>query len=221
MLNKAKLWFLPALIALAACFCTACGSGDAQTSYLIKVGDIQCTKQDFKRFWEAYAAPLYANADMGALDNAYIRQTKQDAFDQFVVTALLDARAADLGISISNEELEEEVARLREDYSEDAFREALLKSAMPFELWRDALKRRLLLESVMRADLYARGEITADDVLRYGGLRGGKTRASATEVLERVYRAKAENDFKAWIQELQSTYKVEVNYDEWTAVLSE
>lgn len=202
--------------------CVGCdGQSGQKQSYLIMVGELSATKHDFESFWESYSGPIYANADIGALSAADIRQTKQNALDQFIIAMLLEARAQDLGILITNDELEAEVLKVRDEYTDAVFRETLLKAAMPYELWREGLKRQLLMERVMRADLYAHGEITPEDVERFGGLSGGKTRFNAEEVLERVYRAKAENDFQNWIKELQYRYPVLINEEEMNAVLSE
>lgn len=202
--------------------CMGCdGQSGQKQSYLIMVGELSATKHDFERFWESYSGPIYANADIGALSEADIRQTKQNALDQFIIAMLLEARAQDLGILVTNEELEAEILKVREEYTDAVFRETLLKAAMPYELWREGLRRQLLMERVMRADLYAHGEISPEDVERFGGLSNGKTRFSAEEVLERVYRAKAENDFQNWIKELQNRYMVMINEEEMNAVLSE
>lgn len=217
-----KSWLLLLLAVITILLCMGCdGQSKQKQPYLIMAGELVATTQDFKNFWESYSVPIYANADIGALSEADIRQTKHDAFDQFVITILLKARAEDLGIVISNEELEAEIGKMREEYTDMVFKETLLKAAMPYELWRESLRRRLLMEHVMRVDLYAHGEITPEDVARFGGLSGGRSKASAEEVLERVYRAKAESDFQNWIKELQNWYPVKINEEEMNAVLNE
>lgn len=216
---KKIVLFLLALMLLPAF--TACNQDNANTQdYLVRVGDVVATRNDFNRFWEAYVAPIYANADSDALSGMELRQTKQEAFDQFVITMLLQARAHDLGIMVTNEELDNEMGRMREDYTEEVFRDTLVKAAIPFDVWRDGLGRRLLMEKVMRADLYAHGEITPEDVERFGGLRSG-VKVTPEEVLERVYRAKAENDFQRWTEELQYKYPVDINFDQWLIVLND
>lgn len=251
-----KNWLLLLLTALMFLGCMGCDNQSKQKqSYLVAVGELVATKQDFKRFWESYTAPLYINADMDDLIfraglseartmvlsdpyliiellkakvnlNAFItelgrKQLKMEAFDQFLIALYIEARAEDLGIVITNEELEAEIAKVRDEYTVQVFDETLRKAAMPFEVWREDLRRRLLMETVIRVDLYAHGDITPEDVERFGGLSGGRPRASAEEVLERVYRAKAENDFHNWIKELQNWYPVMINQEEMNAVLSE
>lgn len=219
---KGLIFLLLALVlALGVCGCNSkSGHGEA---YLLQVGEeFHATKNDFKRFWEAYSAPLLANADMEAFDETNIKLAKMEAFDQFVIAMLMEARAEDLGIFISNEELEAEISKFKEEYSDDVFNDTLRKAAMYYELWRESFKRRLLMEQVMRIDLYARGEITPEDVEKYGGVNGGnKNRANPEDVLERVYRAKAEHDFQGWIQQLQTMYPVKIDYDELASILSE
>lgn len=202
---------------------TGCGGETGHGEpYLLQVGkELHATRDDFKRFWDAYSAPIYANADMAALTAVDIKQTKMEAFDQFVIIMLMEARAEDLGIAISAEDLDAEVKKLKEDYSEDVFKDTLTKAVITEDLWREGLRRRLLMENVMRADLYSRGSITPEDVENYGGLRDGRTKANPEEVLERVYRAKAENDFQNWIQHLQNLYPVTINYEELASVLNE
>ena len=253
-MKKNRLWLFLAAVMLLLCM--GCdGSSKQAQPYLLTVGELTVTKQDFKRFWESYTAPLYANADVDDLifkagideieiealsdpfliikllkakvdlrafiNKAGMKQLKMEAFDQFLVAMLIEARAHDLGIAITNEELEIEIAKVRDEYTKQVFDETLRKAAMPFDVWREDLRRRLLMETVMRADLYAHGEITPEDVERFGGLNGGKSRASAEEVLERVYRGKAESDFQNWIRELQNWYPVIINEEEMNAVLSE
>lgn len=259
-LNTKKSWILVVIAAVLMLAVTGCNNSPGHGEpYLLKVGagdeEIIATSYDFKRFWDAYSAPIYANGDVNAFFTqmgieqvrikvfsspfliikliktkadirtffieAGLKQTKREAFDQFVIAMLIEARAADLGIFISNEELEAEITKIKDEYSEAVFNETLLKTAMPKDLWSEGLRRRMLQETIMRLDLYAHGGITPEDVEEYGGLRNGRTKATAEEVLERVYRAKAENDFVNWIKKLQEYYPVEINREELASVLSE
>lgn len=210
-----------ALVLLALCCGTACNSENKKEPvYLIKVGELTATRQDFVRFWDTYFIPIFANSD--ALSQEEISATKKAAFDQFVIIMLINARARDLNIEVSKEELEAEISKLKADYTDSVFNDTLKRAVTTYEAWSEGLKRRLLMEKVMREDLYAHGEITPEDVERFGDLNSSrKSKASPEEILERIYRNKAENDFKNWTKELEAMYPVDINNEELEAVINE
>jgi len=71
--------------------------------------------------------------------------------EDLINQSLILQEAAALGLSVSPEELDQAEARIREDYPGKSFDELLLTQALDHQEWRQALKRRLLIEKTTAA----------------------------------------------------------------------
>jgi parvulin-like peptidyl-prolyl isomerase len=76
-------------------------------------------------------------------------------------------RADELHLQISSRELDEAVLDFKEDYPGTAFEDMLLKRAVQFEVWSERLKRRLLVEKVVREDVLREDSITPEEIRAY------------------------------------------------------
>jgi hypothetical protein len=80
---------------------------------------------------------------------------------------VIDRRAGELGIQLDDAELEAAIQEIKKDYPEDEFEQMLLESAIPFSLWKDRLRVRLLMEKVVDRELVQPVEITTQDIEDY------------------------------------------------------
>jgi hypothetical protein len=68
---------------------------------------------------------------------------------------------------LDDAELETAIQEIKADYPEDEFEQMLLESAIPFSLWKDRLRVRLLMEKVVDRELLQPVEITTQDIEDY------------------------------------------------------
>lgn len=54
------------------------------------------------------------------------------------------------GISLSDAALNESIRTIRRDYTDEGFREAILREYIDFDLWKQQLKKRLLVEKILK-----------------------------------------------------------------------
>jgi hypothetical protein len=135
-------------------------------------------------------------------------------------------RAEELGLKISNTELEKAVSKIKEDYPEGVFEEMFLENAVSYESWKERLKIRLLIQKTIDDEVESKIEITPDDVSNYYKEKREKEKASAdiegTEkeevIVNELKREKAEEEYQKWIKELQTKYTIEINNEAWEKI---
>jgi hypothetical protein len=195
---------------------------DQGKEVLIRVADRVMTVLDFTTAFEiakiAYDDNIKENPE--DLIDAQIR-----LLNQLTVEMILLERAEDLGVGISEGELEKAVSAIKSDYPEGEFEKTLLEYAVSYESWENRLKNRLIIDKVIEEELKNRITITAEDIAdhykkNYEGRKdeSGSTGASKdlNEMIEKqLRRIKAEESYSSWIEELKGQYVIEVNSDRW------
>jgi hypothetical protein len=137
-------------------------------------------------------------------------------------------RATELGLSVSDEELEKAVADIKKDYPEDSFEKTLLEYAVSYETWQDRLRKRLLMEKVIQQELEDQIVITSEDIAKYyeENFRAKAPDADSelnTEdinkmIIEQLRRAKLEHAYQIWINKLKQKYPIEINTVQWERI---
>jgi hypothetical protein len=137
-------------------------------------------------------------------------------------------RAAELGLTISDEEVEKAVADVKKDYPEDTFEKTLLEFAVSYETWRDRLRNRLLMEKVIDYELKELILITSEDIAKYYE-ENFKAKAPDADsemntedinkmIIEQLRREKMEQAYQTWINRLKQRYLIEINSIQWERI---
>ena len=92
---------------------------------------------------------------------------KQAYLDQVIERKILVQEARQLGIRVSQEELNQAISEIKKDYPGEGFGEKLGLKGVTLEEWKARLEEKLLAEKMIRNALYYRGEIDEKEVLRY------------------------------------------------------
>jgi hypothetical protein len=137
-------------------------------------------------------------------------------------------RAGEIDIDVTDAELEKTVAEIKSDYPAGEFEKTLLEFAVSFEAWKNRLKRRLIMDKVIDKELKNRITITSEDIAEYykQNFQGRKhdpgsapPSADINEIIvNQLRRQKAEESYKAWIDELKAKYEIEINGQLWEKV---
>jgi hypothetical protein len=102
----------------------------------------------------------------------------------------------------------------------------LLESAIPYSLWKERLKARLLMEKVIERDLAESLVITAKEIEDYYKAHeeeftvDKETPPEADlkhHIVERLRREKVEAAYPKWMEGLNDRYQVEINWELWEA----
>ncbi|MBN1931692.1 MAG: SurA N-terminal domain-containing protein [Desulfobacterales bacterium] len=228
MVTYAHKVAFPALFLVAIWSCIGCNNSGNQVDdeFLIRVGSRVITVFDFNMAFEmaktAYPHNMIRNSD--TFINAQLRLLKQIIEEQ-----LLLEYAGELHIDVSNPEVEKAVAELKRDYPEDVFNQMLLEHAVPYECWRNGLKKRLIIEKLITQELVESIAITPEEISTYDKENQAAenptsdliygTKAGDEMIKKYLRRKKAEKAYHSWINKLQKRYKIEINKAQWQKII--
>jgi hypothetical protein len=212
------------LVCVAALFICGCTGGDPDSqkdSVLIRTDRHTITLAQFER---AFEAARIAYSDERMVAPRVIREAQLRLLDQLVEETTIRRRAEELGIALTEAELEAAIDKIKADYPEDAFDQMLLESAIPYSLWKDRLRMRLLVEKVVDQELVQPLTITAREIEAYYKAHEDEfaAKADATpatdlehKIVERLRRDKVEAAYPQWVDGLRRRYEIEINWDLW------
>lgn len=219
--SMARFW--PVLF----CFLISACSGEENfgSEHLIRVGERVVTVFDFNQAFELSET----SHTFGLQDHpAQYRQAQERLLNEMTTELLMLARADELNLVVSEQELESKIAEIKADYPDETFEETLLEAAVPFEVWKQRLKVRLLLEKVIASELQNQMAITPKDIKthyeKYYKLKPDDGSAAVDEsrravdneaIIRDLRRRKAEDAYDAWLEGLKARYPVEVNVAVW------
>ena len=205
---------------------TGCKEKHSDNEYLVRVGASEVTVRDFKRNVAAAseeAFPGEAEIDMAALNDLRMR-----LLNQTIEELLICERAGQIGVILSDAELDEAVAAIKADYPDDTFTETLLENAVSFDAWKKKLGVRLLTEKVIAKELVDQVQITSEDVATYykthypeGPEENQDLESLNKRIVKHLRKQKAEQAYKAWIEKLRQEFKVDVNHNQWQRITGE
>lgn len=195
---------------------------DMGKEVLIRVADREMTVLDFNSAFEiakiAYDDNIKENPE--DLINAQIR-----LLNQLTVEMILLERAEELGIIVSEAELDKAVSAIKSDYPQGEFEKTLLEFAVSYDAWEKRLQNRLIIDKVIDEELDSRITITPEDISAFYQKNyqdrednSGSTRDSEDineAIVKQLRRIKAEESYNSWIEELRGKYEIEINRDQW------
>jgi FKBP-type peptidyl-prolyl cis-trans isomerase (trigger factor) len=209
-------------VLLAVYALSGCADPDAIQSdeYIIRLGDNVVTVSDYNKAFEI-AKAAYPHNEMR--DPTAVRNVKLRLLNQMSEEMIIQKRAKEIDITISDTEIEKAVSDIKKDYPEDVFEQFLLEYAVPYDDWEKRVKIRLLMEKVIAKELGGQIVITPDDISKYYEENGIDTEATSDQkevsqeinknIVNHIRRKKVESAYIPWIKNLQKTYTIEINND--------
>jgi len=225
MLRGCFHWGAAAVVfALIGCSGHDTGTGD---EYLIRIGERVVTVADFNRAFEI-AKTAYTHNNLQNPEDTNGAQLR--LLNQMTEELVLLQRAGELGIGVSDEELEKAIEKIRADFPDDAFEQTLLEYAVSYKSWKSGLKTRLLMEKLVQQELKDETVIQPDEVAKFyqenynnDATQSGDTRnpAAVEEIIvKQLRRVKIENAYRKWIENLRKRYTIDINKDQWNKILA-
>ena len=200
--------------------CGEKGSG-LGNEVLIRVGDRVVTVLDFNEAFEISKIAFDSTSEQA--DD--LREAQLRLLNELILEVILLERADEIGISVTDSELEKAVAAIKSDYPPGEFEETLLEFAVSYDTWESRLKTRLTMEKVIEKELENRITITPEDIAEYykKNFQGKKNESDSTPaagdineiIVKQLRREKAEESYKTWIEELKAKYEIEINNEQW------
>lgn len=220
-----KNWLLKnGLLILMIGLTTACGQIPENDQIIIRAGKSVITSEYLNQVLEI-AKTSYPNT----LSDKKTMQLREKVLAELIEEVLIMERAREMGISITDSEMETTVMKIRKDYPEDTFENMLLEQAISFSLWKKRLKKRLLIEKTIEADLKKNINITQSDIdafhQRYPEqsispignhpLKNESVRISTNRQNIKAFliKEKIETSYPEWIRGLKERYDLHVSFD--------
>ena len=201
--------------------------------YFIKVGSRTITVADFNKAFEI-AKDAYSQDNLQRPD--VVREARLRFIQQMTEEMILLQRAEELGITITDSQVEKAIRDIKKDYPDNVFQEILLEYAVPYQSWREGLKTRLIMEKVITQELGDKVEITHDDISKYyeehskdeitppdeehskDDITSPDVKAESENInniiIKILRKEKMEKAYAAWIKNLKNKYAVEINKKE-------
>ncbi len=217
------LTFIKFLLAFAAglAIVTVSGCTDQkkveQKGNIIKAGSVGISREDFVRELEIKLANYpFDIKDKPREYNAMVLDLVSDLSDE----AVLLAAAAAKGIDVSAEELESAVVDFKKDYPENSFDRMLLERAISYPVWKKRLKKDMVIQKLIMQDLVAAQEIHAEDMIAFYDRFAEQAKDQDNDnsqvmdenaLVLKLRMEKSQDVFGEWLQELQTSYPVEID----------
>lgn len=204
---------------------TLAGCSDSEhkqrDEYFVKVVDRTITVSDFNKAFKI-AKNAYPQNRIQRPDVA--QEVRLRLIQQMTEEMTLLERAEELGITMTDSQVEKALKDIKRDYPDNVFQEILLEYAIPYQSWREGLKTRLLMEKVIAQELGDKIEITHDDISKYyeEHFEADDTPPDVNEVskdtnniiIKILRKEKIEKAYTSWIKKLKKKYAVEINKKE-------
>jgi hypothetical protein len=205
--------------------CTLAGCSDVEhkqkDEYFIKLKDRIITVADFNKAFEI-AKNAYPQSEIQQPDVA--RKVRLRLIQQMTEEIILLERAEELGITMTDSQVEKAIKDIKKDYPDNVFQEILVEYAIPYRSWKEGLKTRLLMEKVITQELEDRIEITHDDISKYyeEHFKDDNTSPDVKTIskdinsiiIKILRKEKMEQAYTSWIKNLKNKYAVEINKKE-------
>jgi parvulin-like peptidyl-prolyl isomerase len=126
------------------------------------------------------------------------KRLEEEVLDSMVTDKIMYLRAQELDISISSDELEKKITEIKQDYGK-GFYQLLAQENLRYEQWKEDLKKEMLLQKLIAADVNAHVRVSEDEAEDYFNEHRDMYKAeSRVHVLQIVVRdfAKAQKIMK-------------------------
>lgn len=200
-------------------------ASDYGNEVLLRVGERVLTVHDFNEAFEISKTAYAHNIRQQSED---LRDAQMRLLNQLTVEMLILERGQELGISITDDELERAVSEIKSDYPEGEFEETLIEFAVSYDAWLNRLKTRLVMNKVIEAELKNRISISPEDISQYykKNFQGKELKSDSTQssedineaIVKQLRREKSEQAYKIWIEELKTKYAIDINSEQWDKI---
>jgi hypothetical protein len=227
-LNRCRRWFaihtgrlIWCMVLLSLSGCSRGEDAALQKTALIRSDQQIVTTGQFER---AFSVARIAYSDDPSVDPLVLQKARLRLLHQMTEEVIVRRRAEELGIVIDDQELETAIRKIKQDYPDGEFKQMLLESAVPYSLWKERFKMRLLMGKVIDQDLVSSQNITATEIETYYKAHEDEFAVDEDEVpkaalkhriIEQIRHEKVEAAYPKWINGLRKRYGVEINWALW------
>lgn len=204
-------------LAIPACSDSHSGGKD---EYLVRVEKLVLTRGAFDQAFDLAVAAYPSDA---ADAPERMEQLRVQLLEQMIEELVMEIKARDLGIEISDQELDSAIDAIKKDYPDNTFEETLLENAIPFKVWRERMRKRLLKDKIVKTRLADRVDVTPADIAQFYNRAGGADKdrpgepsnRDDTALVRQIRIQKTETAYRDWIEAAKREYPIEINETLW------
>ncbi len=150
--RRYSIFILFCILSLIVTIAPGCGdrsTHDPEDRVLVRIGGSTATVRDFHDELESDISSLSLENN----DPDSMREDRYQALTRLTDELLIMERARELGIKVGDEEVEKAAADFKKDFPDDTFEKTLIENGISYKTWKKGLRRRLLMEKVIRKDV--------------------------------------------------------------------
>jgi len=150
---------IAALLTVFLVIC-ACHRNDAFKA----VATVNGEKITLGEFRERLADALRLQEDHASLKPEESRRLREEVLNRMIDEKIMSFRAAELAISVSDDEVTKKIDEMKEGYSQDGFYEILATQGIQYDAWKGALRTRMVMEKLIAFDVGAGISVSEKEV---------------------------------------------------------
>ena len=163
---------LLAAAALAAVFASAAPArADVVSRFVMRINDEVATLRDYETLKAELEQAILNRPDLTLQQRREaLAQLGERVYRNMYEDLLLVSRARQLGIAITDQDVDDQIARIRERMElteDDAFRQALAASGLTLAQLREQTRKNLLSQTVLSREVYSKIDIDEEILRRY------------------------------------------------------
>ncbi len=160
-----KTWHILCLCVIFLLVLFSCqGVDDTAEKYVVTVNSTKIPLRDFN---ERLKRELDIIGSVSSLKKEETDRLKEEVLNELINEKVMLLRAAKLSLSVRNEELEQKISEIKKDYPNGGFERIFAKSEINYNIWKEELRKRLLLEKLVQHDVNSNTLVEEDEALAY------------------------------------------------------
>jgi len=189
--------------------------------FLIKTASMIITRSEFSEELDLKRAAYPYDIDKAP---AEYNEMVMDLVQALSEEILLVSAALDMGVVVTDQEVQSAEDEFKKAYPEDSFEQLLLENAISYPFWKKRFKRKMIMDKFIDQELKEKVEITSQDMKVFykkhhvdetqkkdGNTLGLKQIENEEELVSRLRLQNAQDHYDEWIQQLWADYPVQIN----------
>lgn len=175
-------WVLAGTLCLAACGC----SDVFNRKHVATVNGEKIYLEDYQKRLNAQKGILSPKTFTDSQNKQ--RMLEEEILESMIIEKIILQRARELGLSVSNTELERKLIDIRKDYGDNFF-DLLVQQNVQYDDWREELRKEMLFDKLVAIDVNASIRVSEDEAEDYfnahPGLCKSEARVRASQIVLR------------------------------------
>ncbi len=139
--------------------CGCQGSGTSQT--LVTVDDERISIDEFN---DRFTKVLVISVERASLTREDYGHLKEEVLNSLINEKVMLLRARELSLAVGDAELMKKVEEIKESYSDDFFERVLTSQRVDYGLWKEELRKRMILEKLISSDVNAKITVKENEI---------------------------------------------------------